>query len=940
MKSKLLRGLFVSLMLISFTKTKAQTYCTPSFSRSAGYMGIKKVTLNTINNSSLNNGYTFYSNTSTNLTPGNTYNINVTSSVPFSRRGHLKAQYLTVWIDYNSNGVFENNEKIVNNTYLYRPVSRNFIVPSNVIGGLTRMRVKTRWVRRGKVNDPCQTVGYGETEDYVINFTQPIVVKTKPFTALLDATGNVSIQASDINNGSTGLGLTLSLDAGQGHFTCANIGPNTVTLAVTDGNNNTATGTAVVTVVDNLGPTVLTKNIVLDLDAVGAATILPQDIDNGSSDNCAIASMSILPNAFTCANMGDNTVTLTVTDVNGNISTNTAVVTIVDNISPVVTTQNVTVYLDANGTASVTAAQVENGSTDNCSIASYSLSLPRGGTIDVTNISCADVGVHNVTLNVTDPSGNTGSGTAQITVVDNIAPVISCPTDINAIATSAAGALVNYTTPVGTDNCTATTTLTAGLASGATFPIGTTVVTHVVTDASGLTATCSFNVTVVGVPPVIVCPADITVSNDPGLCGATVSYAATETVGIPASTITYTIAPGSSFAVGTTAVTATATNAVGSSTCTFNVTVNDTEAPVVNVHPFTTTITNGVATVTPTDVDNFSTDNCGIASMSVSPNTFVCGDQGNHVVTLTVTDIHGLTASQTTTVTVVGDVPVISINTFMAVPTQNTNTIYLGYGPQSMGLTTTTTGGTGFTYNWTSSTGEIVASVANPTISPLVSTTYTVTVTNANGCSATATTDVCVIDARAIGEDGEYEGKVLVCKGSDNDGDHDKEHSSSKDGDDDGHGQKAKTVKKKDVAEYLEEGGTLGGCNATCTTTYVNVIVENNNDDHADNDNDNDDNDHSDNKDDKKDKDKSGRSNARTIIYPNPAVDEVVVSLDKKGEGTIEVYDYSGRIIFKKKVKNLKEGIKLNMRSKMSGSYFTRIIYKGKVYTAIIFKKK
>ena len=100
-----------------------------------------------------------------------------------------------------------------------------------------------------------------------------------------------------------------------------------------------------------------------------------------------------------------------------------------------------------------------------------------------------------VVLTVSDNNGNASSCTAIVTVIDNIAPTITCPANIT--VNSSTPVVVNYTTPVGTDNCTgATTTRIAGLASGATFPMGTTTVTHRVTDASGLTATCSFTVTV------------------------------------------------------------------------------------------------------------------------------------------------------------------------------------------------------------------------------------------------------------------------------------------------------------------------------------------------------------------------------------------------------------------------------------------------------------
>jgi hypothetical protein len=59
-------------------------------------------------------------------------------------------------------------------------------------------------------------------------------------------------------------------------------------------------------------------------------------------------------------------VTLTVTDANGNTSTCDATVTIEDNIAPTAICQNITVQLDATGTVTITSAQIDNGSSDNC----------------------------------------------------------------------------------------------------------------------------------------------------------------------------------------------------------------------------------------------------------------------------------------------------------------------------------------------------------------------------------------------------------------------------------------------------------------------------------------------------------------------------------------------------------------------------------------------
>jgi hypothetical protein len=59
------------------------------------------------------------------------------------------------------------------------------------------------------------------------------------------------------------------------------------------------------------------QNITVQLDATGNATIVAGDVNNGSSDACGIASMTISTSSFTCTNIGANNVTLTITDVNG-----------------------------------------------------------------------------------------------------------------------------------------------------------------------------------------------------------------------------------------------------------------------------------------------------------------------------------------------------------------------------------------------------------------------------------------------------------------------------------------------------------------------------------------------------------------------------------------------------------------------------------------------
>lgn len=57
-------------------------------------------------------------------------------------------------------------------------------------------------------------------------------------------------------------------------------------------------------------------------------TLNGQATDNGSSDNCTLKSVTVSPRTFSCANLGANQVTLTVTDTSNNGRTALATVTV------------------------------------------------------------------------------------------------------------------------------------------------------------------------------------------------------------------------------------------------------------------------------------------------------------------------------------------------------------------------------------------------------------------------------------------------------------------------------------------------------------------------------------------------------------------------------------------------------------------------------------
>jgi hypothetical protein len=154
------------------------------------------------------------------------------------------------------------------------------------------------------------------------------------------------------------------------------------------------------------------------------------------------------------------------------------------------------------------------------------------------------VGVHTITFVATDAAGNTAECSVTFEVVDDENPVIECPEDvvidtdgnitsgaagIVSMSSDGCGVVIQYAAPQGTDNCPlALTTHVSGLGTGPNFYAygGVYTETWMVTDAAGNTAECSFTITVEdNASPTITCPVDLTVANDPGECGAVVTYA-------------------------------------------------------------------------------------------------------------------------------------------------------------------------------------------------------------------------------------------------------------------------------------------------------------------------------------------------------------------------------------------------------------------------------
>jgi len=181
------------------------------------------------------------------------------------------------------------------------------------------------------------------------------------------------------------------------------VGTTTNTFEIEDASGDIIICSFDITVNDTLDPVAIGQNITVELDADGEATITVAEIDNGSSDNCSIDSMTLDITDFTCADIGPNTVTLTVTDEAGNNSSVQVTVTVEDNLDPQLTCPaNQTVQVAQGATYTVPNYFDLGDATaiDNCTDPLTDIAqTPAAGT-------ALSPGTYTIEIIVTDASGN------------------------------------------------------------------------------------------------------------------------------------------------------------------------------------------------------------------------------------------------------------------------------------------------------------------------------------------------------------------------------------------------------------------------------------------------------------------------------------------------------------------------------------------------------
>jgi gliding motility-associated-like protein len=527
-----------------------------------------------------------------------------------------------------------------------------------------------------------------------INGANPIITQEMTNPALCGASNG---SATVIANGGTPV-LTYSWSTGATGQTLSGVAAGTYTCYVTDGNS--CVKTAIVTIPSTGGPTataIQTSSVTCAGLTNGTASV---SISGGTPSYTVNWSNSTT--GMTTSGLGVGTYTAIVTDSNNCVST--ATVTIDEPTPIAITFTDNSPSACTSSTGSVTA-----NATGGTGVITYSWSTGATGQ------TLGNVPAGSYTVTATDANNCTKQASVNIVTVNGptLTPVATTTVTCHGGSNGTASVSISGGTPSYTVNWSggATGTTATGLSGG--------VYTVTVTDASSCV---SIDTVSIAQPPAIT----ITANSSPTGCTNSVGTAtANATGGTGAMTYTWsnTQTGATASGLGNSTYTVVSTDANGCKDST-TVLVGITPGPTVSISGSTPTgCTNSVGTATATVSGGtgaitytWSNSQTGASASGLGQNTY----------TVVAVDANGCKDSTTVSIGVSGG-PTVTIN---STPTGCTNSIG--------SATASVTGGTGtITYTWSNSqTGN--------TATGLGQNTYTVVISDANGCKDSTTVSIGV----------------------------------------------------------------------------------------------------------------------------------------------------------------------------------------------------
>jgi len=149
--------------ILPFFQTDSKSnkaYCTAGVEITTSEF-IYRVQVGSIDNTSGGDGYMDYTDLSTQMKPGESYEITVENGP-----NQYMEDQCGIWVDWNQNENFEDDDPVnISGNPGFGPYTANIQPPLDALAGETRMRIRIVW---GPALEPCGIAQYGEVEDYTI----------------------------------------------------------------------------------------------------------------------------------------------------------------------------------------------------------------------------------------------------------------------------------------------------------------------------------------------------------------------------------------------------------------------------------------------------------------------------------------------------------------------------------------------------------------------------------------------------------------------------------------------------------------------------------------------------------------------------------------------------------------------------------------------------
>eukprot|EP00042_Codosiga_hollandica_P058962 m.896514 g.896514 ORF g.896514 m.896514 type:complete len:2070 (+) comp60012_c0_seq1:33-6242(+) len=300
-------------------------------------------------------------------------------------------------------------------------------------------------------------------------------------------------------------------------------GTTTVNCTTADAAGNTAKCSFKVAVQDTTPPVISCSNNVVGFTSKDLSTGLVNWNAPTATDNNGSPSVSCAPAiGTTLFSVGINPVVCTASDTVGNTASCSFNITVNDVQNPDISCPSS--YSDTLPLDAMTSDQTwQYTANDNVGLASSTCTPASGSTFNYgdTTVVCTAV----------DTSNRNSQCSFRVTITDTQSPTVKCPAAY--IGTTSAGSntgTVEWSAPsvaasTATDNVGISLVYCSRALNDVVFPLGETSITCDAKDLAGNVGSCSFNVAITDKePPVISCPADVTITVQQPLNSTTYAF--------------------------------------------------------------------------------------------------------------------------------------------------------------------------------------------------------------------------------------------------------------------------------------------------------------------------------------------------------------------------------------------------------------------------------